>query len=241
MKKNLKLLSILTLSAGLAFAAPVFGASRSIDITKSGISLDKIDAAWKEVSDQNTLHTFTNGTDVITVLRYDSDDTLPTPERSGGKYAAVFQTFYSAGNDVYVVTGSAVNKKDIDAVRDIMDAILYPASEGSSAAAGSNMAKAGSSAETSASLVPDDSSENHEGETENAAVSDSDDSYNAEYEENESYDASDSVDDPFDLYSWDETTDSFIPYQQAASDGSPIGHDQGWYYCDEATGEYLPW
>ncbi|MDD3339152.1 MAG: hypothetical protein PHS82_09885 [Lachnospiraceae bacterium] len=50
-----------------------------------------------------------------------------------------------------------------------------------------------------------------------------------------------SVNDPFDLYSWDEGTNSYIPYQQAESDGSPIGKGSGWFYYDEESDSYLPW
>lgn len=49
------------------------------------------------------------------------------------------------------------------------------------------------------------------------------------------------VKDPYDLYSWDAETNSYIPYQQADSDASPIGRGNGWYYYDAATESYLPW
>ena len=49
------------------------------------------------------------------------------------------------------------------------------------------------------------------------------------------------ISDPYDLYSWDGGTNSYIPYQQAGSDGSPIGRGNGWYYFDAEEGEYLPW
>ncbi len=49
------------------------------------------------------------------------------------------------------------------------------------------------------------------------------------------------INDPHDLYSWDGGTNSYIPYQQAGSDGSPIGRGNGWYYFDAEEGEYLPW
>lgn len=49
------------------------------------------------------------------------------------------------------------------------------------------------------------------------------------------------ISDPYDLYSWDEGTGQYIPFQQAESDGSPVGRGNGWYYYDEDSGEYLPW
>ena len=49
------------------------------------------------------------------------------------------------------------------------------------------------------------------------------------------------VSDPYDLYSWDAETNSYVPYQQAAGNAQPIGRGNGWYYYDEESGNYLPW
>ena len=54
-------------------------------------------------------------------------------------------------------------------------------------------------------------------------------------------DASEEVRDPYDLYSWDPGTNSYIPFQAAESDCSPVGRGNGWYYYDENSGEYVPW
>lgn len=55
------------------------------------------------------------------------------------------------------------------------------------------------------------------------------------------HDASEEVTDPYDLYSWDSGTNSYIPFQQAETDGSPVGRGNGWYYYDKNSGEYVPW
>ena len=39
--------------------------------------------------------------------------------------------------------------------------------------------------------------------------------------------------DPYDLYSWDPGTNSYIPFQAAESDCSPVGRGNGWYYYDD--------
>ena len=54
-------------------------------------------------------------------------------------------------------------------------------------------------------------------------------------------DSSNDVNDPYDLFSWDEGTNSYIPFQKAEGDGSPIGRGNGWYYYYAESGEYLPW
>lgn len=54
-------------------------------------------------------------------------------------------------------------------------------------------------------------------------------------------DASEEVSDPYDLYSWDPGTNSYIHFQAAETDCGPIGRGNGWYYYDENSGEYVPW
>lgn len=49
------------------------------------------------------------------------------------------------------------------------------------------------------------------------------------------------VQDPYDLYSWDLETGTYIPYQQAEGTGEPIGRGNGWYYYDDEAGAYIPW
>ena len=49
------------------------------------------------------------------------------------------------------------------------------------------------------------------------------------------------VQDPYDLYSWDSETGTYIPYQQADGNGNPIGRGNGWYYYDQEAGAYIPW
>ena len=54
-------------------------------------------------------------------------------------------------------------------------------------------------------------------------------------------DASEEVSDPYDLYSWDPGTNSYIHFQAAETDCGPIGRGNGWYYYDENSCEYVPW
>ena len=106
-------------------AFPLCGQA-GINVSDSDIILETEDETWKEISDKYTLHTFTNGTDVITVLKYGKDEELPRPEKTGEKYEAVYQTIYSAGDEIYIVTGSAVHAEDICGVKEVIDSIVYP-------------------------------------------------------------------------------------------------------------------
>ena len=53
--------------------------------------------------------------------------------------------------------------------------------------------------------------------------------------------AEENVQDPYDLYSWDPETGTYIPYQQADGNGEAIGRGNGWYYYDDEAGTYIPW
>ena len=53
--------------------------------------------------------------------------------------------------------------------------------------------------------------------------------------------AEENVQDPYDLYSWDPETGTYIPYQQADGNGEAIGRGNGWYYYDDEAGAYIPW
>lgn len=54
-------------------------------------------------------------------------------------------------------------------------------------------------------------------------------------------DAEKNVQDPYDLYSWDSETGTYIPYQQADGTGEPIGRGNGWYYYDAEANAFIPW
>ncbi len=49
------------------------------------------------------------------------------------------------------------------------------------------------------------------------------------------------VRDPYDLYSWDAETGTYIPYQEAEGTAEPIGRENGWFYYDAESGNYMPW
>lgn len=126
MRTKNKLFTATILSAALICTFSSALNAADINITENYISLNTSDNGWQEVSDKNTLHTFTNGTDIITVLKYNDYESLPSPAKVDDKYQAVCQTFFSVGDGIYVVTGSAVKKENISQVKDIMDSLTYP-------------------------------------------------------------------------------------------------------------------
>ena len=124
MRKLWRAMSGLSIAAVLTWALPLQG-NASINVDDTHISLMVQEDEWHEVSDKETLHTFTNGEDVITVLKYAAGAELPAPARPGGKYEAVYQTYYSTEDITYVVTGSAAEEENMDEVREIIGRISY--------------------------------------------------------------------------------------------------------------------
>lgn len=301
MKKTNKIITAAALSTALICTLSVTGNAAAIKLDESSISLDAINKAWKEVSDTNTFHTFSNGTDKVTVLKYDDYDDLPAPAKTDDKYEAVYQTFFSAGDEIYVVTGSAVKAKDIAEVKEIIDSITYPEMASSQKGGVKSSDTADSSDNLDEAAKGSDSQSDHYqgldsmllyntdmnsvcvtrgsdgnwydengvsyGDLDNvdeaapiynsngeayywngsyalaASNASSGNDYNSDTDSNssEGYDNTADVNDPYDLYSWDVGTNSFIPFQQADGDGSPIGRGNGWYYYDSDTGYYIPW
>lgn len=128
MRKVIKAAAAFVMSTICMGAFPLCGQA-SIYVSDSDMILEIEDEIWNEISDPYTLHTFTNGTDVITVLKYGKYEELPRPVKAGEKYEAVYQTIYSTGDETYIVTGSAVRAENISSVKEVIDSIVYPAKE----------------------------------------------------------------------------------------------------------------
>lgn len=295
MKKTVSILSTVALSTALICTLPVTGNASAININETSISLENINKSWREIPDKHTFHTFTNGTDKITVLKYSDYHELPAPAKTDDQYEAIYQTFYCAEDTIYVVTGSAVKAKDISEVKKIIDNISYPEtnSDKSQSPSQTNTASntsSGKNTQNDSSEIPyqgwdsidlydadlnsvnvargndgtgnwydangisygnldtvDESAPiyNSNGDAYywNAAIAQKLTGNTTENTENSSQgiDAASWVDDPYDLYSWDGGTNSYIPYQAADGEGLPIGRGEGWYYYDINTGNYFPW
>lgn len=302
MKKR-NVLSALAISAVLWGTFSVYGDGTKVFVKEAPpVSLESINKEWKEISDPDTLHTFTNGTDVITILKYSKKEDLPAISVADEKYEAVYQTIYSVGKEIYVVTGSAVKAENLSQVREIVESLDYSEPSVSSVPTVTVPAQAADTSSDSNSQSADDTAYetvgNQSQEQEvpyqgwnsivlydinqhgitvqrgNDGTGNWYDLYGASYgnldtlkdetqpiynSRGEAYywngtlaeeaasDAAENeekkseVNDPFDLYSWDPGTDSYIPFQMAESSGEPIGKGKGWYYFDESSGNYYPW
>lgn len=73
---------------------------------------------WRQISDTGTWVTLTDGTDRITMLHYSYGEKLPEITVAGNGYAQTCQSIISTENEVFIITGSAVEKESFDAVRE---------------------------------------------------------------------------------------------------------------------------
>ena len=249
MKRNVKVWSVLSACVLLAWGNAV-PALAEVKIREPFMELTIEEDAWTEISDQETVHTFTNGQDVIQVLRYYTGGKLPEFGKIEDGYEAVYQTVYTAGNEIYVVLGAARSAKDIAQVKEIMDEISYPDasdSQGQTAAPGASDSQGQAAApgtsdsktQTNAQAAPGAS--DLQEQTNTQAAPGASDSQTQKETEASFGNGESEVNDPYELYSWDAGTNSYIPFQQAEGNGAPIGRGNGWYYYDAESGNYLPW
>lgn len=65
MRRKKNIIAASALSAMLIFALSTTGNAETILINEPFVSVEDIDSDWYELSDPNTLHTFTNGEDMV--------------------------------------------------------------------------------------------------------------------------------------------------------------------------------
>lgn len=85
-----------------------------------------VNSEWKQKDMKGTYAYFVNGKDWVGIYKYGADDDMPLLSRSDDQYAACYETVYSVGSDVYVVTGFAKDEDDISKVREMVESISYP-------------------------------------------------------------------------------------------------------------------
>lgn len=114
--KNLKLAAFITATAAFMAGAPVSAAE--FTTSDSVLTLQTPGDDWKQVSDNETWATLTNGDDQITLQHYSNGEKLPELLIAGDDYAQVCQNIISTGNEVFIITGSVVDEADFEAVKE---------------------------------------------------------------------------------------------------------------------------
>ena len=121
MMKKVYAATLIGVSAMLA--APLAVSAATITTYESSAKMETPDDNWHEVSDPETLITLTNGKDTVKVKKFGKKDAIPAPVTEFEKYEEIYQTYYSTANTIYMITGFAQTKEDIDDVRSVVESI----------------------------------------------------------------------------------------------------------------------
>ena len=80
------------------------------------LSIEAPSEAWSEVKDAQHWFTLTDGDDIITIEHLSNGENLPSVTVAGKEYEAVFQTFVSTRNEVFVINGSAAKRENLEGI-----------------------------------------------------------------------------------------------------------------------------
>lgn len=112
--KNVK--CAILFSAAAAFMTGMTAFAAEFTTPDSVLTLQIPDDDWEQVEDSENWATLTDGTDEITLLHCSNGEELPDITVAGNGYAQVCQNIISTENEVFIITGSVVDKKDFDEV-----------------------------------------------------------------------------------------------------------------------------
>lgn len=89
-------------------------------------------SSWYEISDPSTKITLTDGQDKVEITEFARTDALPAVAIAGNDangFKEVYQTFFSNGDSVFVVTGKAVDGQHMKSVRKVIEGISFDGTE----------------------------------------------------------------------------------------------------------------
>ena len=106
------------MEAGEVFQfVPINGNPENIMLTEDLVlAIELPGMNWTDVEDPEHWLTVTNGTDKITVDHLRNGENLPSVLIAGKEYAAVYQSFVSTKNEVFVVLGSAAEQESLEQI-----------------------------------------------------------------------------------------------------------------------------
>lgn len=122
--KNHKIFSAILVSASLLCT---FGPGASAVFAKENtFQPEAVSDDWKKVDTKGTYASFQDGDNLVNIYKYDLKKKNIKITRANEDYEACYQTFYSQGDSLYVVTGLAKDAEDIGSVREMVEHISYP-------------------------------------------------------------------------------------------------------------------
>lgn len=119
--KNMSAKKILFTAAAVCafagFAATASAEDNTFTDDNAIVSVTAPDNTWKEAEVSEALLALTNGTDMVTVYHYSNGETLPGVVVAGDNYEKICQTYLSSRDEIFVVTGYAVEEEDFEDVK----------------------------------------------------------------------------------------------------------------------------
>ena len=130
MKNTMKRNAIATMIGATALFATAFSANAAtITAENQKFTMETPDDSWKEIEDQTSAMTLTNGKDYVTVTCFDKSEAekdmslLPKITLAHDEFQEEYLTYYSTKTDVFVITGLSAEEAGIEDVRTIANSI----------------------------------------------------------------------------------------------------------------------
>lgn len=118
MKKRFALMTAVAL-----MSSSMFVQAATFTSSDSKVQLETPNDNWYVEDFEGAILFVTNGDDRVSVKVYGKDEKIPAPMKAedAESYEEIYQTYYTAGDYTYVITGLALTKADIKAVRKVAE------------------------------------------------------------------------------------------------------------------------
>ena len=108
---NKAMLAVMAVSFAAFLSVPA--AAETFTTSDGVLSIELPNDNWKEVEDSSTWVTLSDGSNVLTINHYSNGEKLPEITVADSHYVDVYQAAYSTQNEVFIITGSLVDKEDV--------------------------------------------------------------------------------------------------------------------------------
>lgn len=120
--KSLKFAVLFSAAMALTCAVTAFGAE--FTTPDSVLTLETPGDDWKQIKDDETWATLSDGDDRITLMHYSNGEKLPEMAVAGDGYVQVCQNILSTENEVFIITGSVTDKENFEDVREAVQSVV---------------------------------------------------------------------------------------------------------------------
>lgn len=120
MKKTVIAVMALTCAALLSVPASAESETKTYTTSDGVLSIELSNDTWKQVEDPTKWVVLSDGDDVITIEHYSNGEKLPEMTVADDHYVNVYQAVVSTQNEVFIMTGSVVDKESIPEVANMI-------------------------------------------------------------------------------------------------------------------------